>query len=87
MAKKPSLTDALNSASKTTENIEQDTELQPTTSAHNISSRYGKKLISGHFDPDVHRQLKQLSVNQDMTIQDLLGEALEDLFEKHGLSR
>lgn len=83
MAKKPSLTEALNTAGKTTETpVEQ--EPQPKKSP--TTSREGKKLIAGHFDPDIHRQLKQLSVNADISIQDLLAEALDDLFQKHGVS-
>lgn len=92
MARKPSLTEALNSAGKTAEQPTKNTTQQKTKSKKSAvktsgSSRVGKKLIAGHFDPDVHRQLKQLSVNADTSIQDLLAEALDDLFQKHGLSR
>lgn len=85
MAKKPSLTDALNTAGKTTQQ-----ETLPEKSPEPIvtkgsGSRAGKRLIAGHFDPAVHRQLKQLSVNENMSIQDLLAEALDDLFQKHGV--
>ena len=88
MARKPSLTEALNSAGKngdkpTTQNTSQKTKSEKTSG----SSRIGKKLIAGHFDPDVHRQLKQLSVSADTSIQDLLAEALDDLFQKHGLQK
>lgn len=48
-------------------------------------SRAGKKVIAGHFDPAVVRQLKQLALDQDATVQQLLGEALNDLFTKHSL--
>jgi hypothetical protein len=41
------------------------------------------KLIGGHFDPAVGRQLKMLAAEQGRTIQDVLGEALNDLFVKH----
>ena len=46
-------------------------------------SRQGKKMISGHFDKDVHRQLKMLALEKDTSIQDLLGEALNALFERN----
>lgn len=81
MKKKPSLTEAMNTASKTENKPMKDTTPQKTST----SSRAGKKLIAGHFDPDVHRQLKQLSVNADTSIQALLAEALDDLFQKHGV--
>lgn len=49
-------------------------------------SRAGKKIISGHFDPAVTRQLKQLALDRESTVQNLLAEALNDLFAKHGKS-
>lgn len=50
-------------------------------------SRAGKKIVSGHFDPAVTRQLKQLALDQEATVQALLAEALNDLFAKHGKQR
>lgn len=50
-------------------------------------SRAGKKIVSGHFDPAVTRQLKQLALDQEATVQSLLAEALNDLFAKHGKQR
>ena len=46
-------------------------------------SRQGKKAIAGHFDPAVSKQLKQLALEEDTTVQALLAEALNDLFEKY----
>ncbi len=46
-------------------------------------SRRGKKMISGHFDKDVHRQLKMLAIERDTSIQHLLSEALNALFERN----
>ena len=46
-------------------------------------SRQGKKMISGHFDKDVHRQLKMLAIEKDTSIQNLLSEALNALFERN----
>jgi hypothetical protein len=51
------------------------------------ASREGKKAIAGFFDPAVSRQLKQIGLEKDMSVQDLLREALNDLFEKHGRAR
>ncbi|MCA8927028.1 MAG: hypothetical protein KDC18_03100 [Alphaproteobacteria bacterium] len=47
-------------------------------------SRQGKKTIAGHFDPAVSRQLRALGLEQDRTVQDLMSEALNGLFEKYG---
>ena len=48
-------------------------------------SRVGKVSICGHFTPETRRQLRRLALDTDTTAQDLLGEALNDLFAKHGL--
>lgn len=47
-------------------------------------SRASKKAISGFFEVEVSRQLKIIAANEDKTIQGLLGEALNLLFEKYG---
>lgn len=49
------------------------------------ASRAGKASVTGYFAPDVRRQLRRLAADNDTTIQALLGEALNDLFAKHGL--
>ena len=50
-------------------------------------SRDGRKLIAGHFDPKVAKQLKLLAVEGDTTVQALLEEALDLLFVKKGRDR
>ena len=47
--------------------------------------RVGKVSVTGYFEPEVRRQLKRLAADNDTTVQALLGEALNDLFAKHGL--
>ena len=54
------------------------------TAATKPPSRTGKRIIAGHFDPAVVRQLKQMALDSDTTIQAFLSEALNDLFIKHG---
>jgi hypothetical protein len=49
-------------------------------------SRKGKKAITGFFDPAVSRELKQIGLNQDVTVQALLTEAINDLLVKYGRS-
>lgn len=61
--------------------IEVGTTPRPTAAVP--PSRQGKKMISGHFDKDVHRQLKILAIEKDTSIQDLLSEALNALFERN----
>jgi hypothetical protein len=47
-------------------------------------SRDGRRLIAGHFDPKVAKQLKLLAAEEDTTVQALLEEALNLLFVKKG---
>ena len=44
--------------------------------------RDGKRLIGGHFDPKVTKALKQIALDDDTTVQALVGEALTLLFQK-----
>jgi len=50
---------------------------------HASPGREGKKVIAGFFDPAVSRQLKQIGLARNRTVQDLLTEALNDFFQKH----
>ncbi len=58
--------------------------LAPTSSSRS-KSRVGKKVISGFFDKEVSRQLSKLAIDQDRTKEDLLREAINDLFAKYHL--
>lgn len=46
-------------------------------------SRRGLKVVSGHFDPAVSKQLWLMAIEKESSIQDLLAEALNDLFVKY----
>jgi hypothetical protein len=50
-------------------------------------SRAGKHLISGFFDENVVKALKQLALDLDTTVQIVLASALNDKFERHGIKR
>lgn len=50
-------------------------------------SRTDTKLIGGHFAPAVSMQLRMIAAEDDTTIQNLLAEALDDLFVKKGKAR
>ena len=72
-------------AKSTTEAINQkNTTSQITAKSKKPPSRMNTKAITGHFDPSVSKQLKMLAVTQDSSIQELLREAINDLFTKHG---
>ncbi len=47
-------------------------------------SRTGKRLIGGHFPPEIAKHLKILAAEEDTSIQSLLEEALDLLFVKKG---
>ncbi len=47
-------------------------------------SRAGKRQVAAYFPVPVQKQLKLLMVENDTTVQNLLAEALNDLFAKYG---
>jgi len=51
------------------------------------TARASTKLIAGHFDPEVSRQLRHIAVEEDTTVQTLLGEAIDLLFVKKGKAK
>ncbi|MEL7167746.1 MAG: ribbon-helix-helix domain-containing protein [Bacteroidota bacterium] len=44
-------------------------------------SRASTKHVGGYFDPAVSRQLRQIGLEEDATVQDLVAEALDLLFQ------
>lgn len=48
------------------------------------SSRSNTRLIAGHFDPVIAKQLRMLAAEEETTVQQLLAEALDLLFVKKG---
>jgi hypothetical protein len=48
-------------------------------------TREGKKVISGYFEPSVKRQFAQIALNEDLSHQQMLAEALNLLFQSRGL--
>jgi hypothetical protein len=47
-------------------------------------ARTGTKMVAGHFPEEVAWQLRELALERRSTVQELLGEALNDLFQKYG---
>jgi hypothetical protein len=41
-------------------------------------------MVAGHFPEEVAWQLRELALERRSTVQELLGEALNDLFQKYG---
>ena len=46
--------------------------------------RAGKKMVGGHFSAELSRAVNILSAEQEMTVQALMGEAIDDLLRKYG---
>lgn len=53
-------------------------------SSRSRPGREGKTNITGYFPPAVKKQLRLLAAERETTIQNLLAEALNDFFAKHG---
>jgi hypothetical protein len=47
------------------------------------ASRVGKKFVGGRYDKAVHKQITILAAEQERKMEDLVGEALNDLFAKY----
>jgi hypothetical protein len=88
MKKKANLAEALHEASGkkvTGDTVTKSKENESPVLSGKPPSRVGKKVVAGHFDPAVIRQLKLLAMNNDTSIQVMLSEALNDLFAKHNM--
>ena len=77
MKKRLQLNEALQKAS--TKKLEKEVSKSETRA----TSRMGKKVVAGHFDKEAVKQLKQIALNNDQSLQAVLTEALNDLFEKY----
>jgi hypothetical protein len=88
MTKRSSLSEALRHASGIIEEPKPQAAPIEIVPPSRIPSRRGKKTIAGFFDPAVSRQLKQIALEEEgSSVQELLREAINDLFEKRGKSR
>jgi hypothetical protein len=69
--------DALRAAAGHPKPAEEESGLAP--------SRIGRVQVAGFFSKETSKQLRQLALDTDGTVQSLLTEALNDLFAKHGM--
>ena len=60
---------------------------QPEAQTHRPPSRRGLKALTVWVDPAVHQQLRIMALEQNRSAEDMLREALADLFQKHGRPR
>ena len=59
----------------------------PAAHSHRPPSRRGLKGLTVWVDPAVHLQLRMMSLKQGRSSEDMLREAIGDLFQKHGQPR
>lgn len=50
-------------------------------------SRIGQRVVTFYVKPEAHKQLRLLGIEQGNSVQELMTEALNDLFRKHSRSR
>ena len=72
------LTDALNQ-------FNEQEDSTPVQQGNVSKSREKKKAVVGYFPREVHMQLKQMALLHERSMQELLGEAMNDLFRKYKL--
>jgi hypothetical protein len=93
MSKRPNLADIAAAAGSTRRQPPAPAVVQPVqtqagegreVAGSKPPSRSGTKQVAGHFPAEVAWQLRELAVEQRATVQELLGEALNDLFQKYG---
>lgn len=58
-------------------------QIQAQTKPAAQKSRKGKKAVMAHMEPAVAWQLRKLALDRQTTVQQLLEEAVADLFVKH----
>lgn len=89
MSKRPNLAAIAAAAGSTRRVIGPPAPAQPADVTQEASrttsrTRIGTKQVAAHFPEDVAWQLRALAVDRKTTVQNLLAEALNDLFAKYG---
>ena len=56
----------------------------PESASTKAKAREGKKAIVGYFSEDMSRQLRVMAIQEDTTMQALVGEALDLLMRARG---
>ena len=87
MSRKPNLAAVVEAAGSTRRQHAPETvEAQPISKVVAVrpATRRDTRQIAAHFPEEVAWQLRELAVERRKTVQALLGEALNDLFQKYG---
>ncbi len=67
--------------------VPQSPPAESETSGKRPPSREGQRAVTLYVKPEAHKQLRLLALDHGASIQDLMSEALNDLFRKHGRSQ
>ena len=87
MAKRHSIAGAIKAAAQgaAPEEVEADRgTAAPAPQPFRARTREGKKMIAAPVDPAARQQLKVLAAELDRKAEDLIREAIRDLFAKYG---
>ncbi len=55
-----------------------------STAPGRTPARLGKKAVGGYYSPQLSQALNMLALEQNTSLQALLGEAVDDLMRKYG---
>jgi hypothetical protein len=81
--KKPDLGEIIRAAGSTRRAMPTAAEAATPPEMSKPRSRSGTRQVAGHFPAEVAWQLRELAVARRTTVQRLLAEALNDLFQKY----
>ncbi len=85
MARKPSMTDALETLGRGSDRL--SAPAAPIQPRGRTAARVGKKGIAFWVDPAAAKQLAFITAEEDRTVQSLMEEALDLLFQSRGKHR
>jgi hypothetical protein len=93
MTKRPSLAQSLTQSVEQAARPHSPTSAPPSAEAsantpavtnYRAATRAGKKKVTAPLNPESHKLLRQLALDNGTTVEALLLEAIRDLFVKHG---
>jgi hypothetical protein len=88
MAQRPSIAGAIRQAAQgTPPPVEPEINVPAAQRPFRAKTREGKKMIAAPVDPAARQTLKVLAAELDRKAEDLIREALGDLFTKYGKPR
>ena len=86
MAQKQKLSKVISEKKEKEKAAVKASEIVGTQRENSSPSRRGKKQIGGHYDPEVSRQLKVIAAREDKTVEQVLGDAINEYFERRGIA-